>query len=59
VDGTLDHDFVPANSFVLYDLRANHGVEAQFAVRVGTQFYVKGSSAGTGNVYLVVFRERP
>lgn len=58
-DGTTDHDFVPANGFVLYDLRANHGQEIDFAFPQGTQFYVKGSVVSTGLVYLVSMRERP
>lgn len=59
VDGSTDHDFVPAGSFFLYDLRANHGREYDFVFKLGTQFYVKGAAAGTGSVYLVVLRERP
>ena len=52
-NGTTDHDFVPAGSFTLYDLRANHGIADDFAFSRGTQFYVKGAVAGAGNVYLV------
>lgn len=58
-DGSTDHDFVPANGFVLYDLRTNHGVDQNFMFPKGTQFYIKGSAAGTGSVYLIVLRERP
>ena len=58
VDGTTNHDFVPAGSFFLYDLRANHGRENDFVFIKGTQVYVKGA-AGTGSVYLTVIRERP
>jgi len=57
-DGSTNHDFVPANGFVLYDLRANHGREIDFSFQLGTQFYVNGA-AGTGFVYLVSLRERP
>lgn len=56
VDGSIDHDICPAGSFVLYDFRANKGVEALFAMREGMQFYVKGS-ASSGSVYLVSIGE--
>ena len=59
IDGTEDHDFVPANSFVLYDFRTNKGEENDFLLPKLRQFYVKGAAVGTGNVYLVVVRERP
>jgi hypothetical protein len=59
VDGSQDHDFVPANGFVLYDLRTNRRKDQQFAFIQGTQFYVRGSAPGTGNIYLVAMRERP
>jgi len=58
LDATVDHDFVPAKSFFLYDLRANHGRDADYVLQTGTQFFIKGA-AGTGSVYLVVLRERP
>ena len=58
LDGVTNHDFVPMGSFVLYDLRTNHGVEKQFAFKLGTQFYVKGAAAGVGSVYLSVIAER-
>ena len=58
-DGTTDHDFVPANSFTLYDFRTNKGEENDFMLPKGKQIYVKGAAVGTGNVYLVVIRERP
>lgn len=57
-NGVTDHDFVPANGFTLYDLRTNKGSEFQFAFPKNTQFFVKGAAAGTGNVYLVVIKER-
>lgn len=56
-DGSEDHDFVPQNGFVLYDMRANRAREQYFVFEKGTQFYVKGT-AGTGNVYLVVIKEQ-
>ena len=56
-DASTDHDFIPADSFTLYDLRSNHGREYEFAFPTGTQFSVKGAAAGTGSVYLVVISE--
>lgn len=53
-DGVNDHDFIPANSFALYDIETNHGTYEQLSIAQFTQFYVKGS-AGTGSVYLTVF----
>lgn len=53
-----DHDFIPANGFILYDLgtnRANMGSTLQFAA--GTQFYVKRAGAAdstSGAVYISV-----
>jgi hypothetical protein len=46
--------FVPAGSFVLYDLTSNsHLNEGCVAVAVGTQFYVRQSTAPTkGAVYI-------
>ncbi len=57
--GTTEHDFVPSESFFLYDMRANHGREFDYGFRAGTQFHIRGAAAGTGNVYLVVLREVP
>ena len=57
--GTTEHDFVPADSFVLYDMRTNHGREFDFVFPTGTAFHIRGAAAGTGNVYLVVIREVP
>lgn len=60
VDGSTDHDFVPAGGFSLYDLRANKGHEVNFGMKQETQFYVKGAvAADSGNVYLIAMRERP
>lgn len=55
--GTDPHDFVPAGSFVLYDLRANHGRIDDFVFPTGTQFHIRGAAAGTGDVYLIVIAE--
>lgn len=59
IDGVTDHDFVPASSFFLYDLRANHGVLSEFVFIQGTQFYINGTmdAGNTGDVYLIVLRE--
>lgn len=52
-DGSNDQDYIPANSFALYDLTGNSPSETgSIYVKYGTQFYVKGT-AGTGSVYLV------
>ncbi len=52
-DGTNDHDFVPANGFVLYDNTTNHTTDVPGVfVPQGRQYFVKGS-AGTGSVYLI------
>lgn len=54
LDGTNDMDFVPASTFVLYDLGTNRGnPTASLVLQAGTQFYVK-AAAGTGLVYVVV-----
>ena len=53
IDGTSDHDILPANSFFLYDETANSPHTNNVYMRAGTQFFCKGS-AGTGLVYLVV-----
>lgn len=50
VDGTNNNYFVPANSFVLYDLACNGASVMQtdvFVLAIGTQFYVKYSTAPT------------
>jgi hypothetical protein len=51
VDGTNDHDIVPANSFILYDM-SKYGIPTTQFLPANIQFHVKGS-AGTGLVYLV------
>lgn len=56
VDGTTDNLFVPASSFVLYDLSTNALNVADsdwFVMQIGTQFYVKYSTAPTsGDVWI-------
>lgn len=51
-DGTTDNDFVPANSFVLYDFNANADENNEFYLSLNTQVYVKGT-ATSGSVYAV------
>lgn len=49
-NGTTDNLFVPANSFVLYDLSTNSPPISQsdnFVLQIGTQFYAKQSTAPT------------
>lgn len=54
-DGVHDHDILAGNSFVLYDIQANHSMYNQLAIREGTQFYLKGTSGIAGTfVYLTV-----
>ena len=56
VDGTTDNLFVPSYSFVLYDLATNaQNVQDTdwFVMQIGTQFYIKSSTASTtGDVWL-------
>lgn len=53
VDGVVDNDIVPPNSFFLYDITAAapSGLPGAF-FQNGTQIHVKGT-AGTGTIYLV------
>ena len=51
-DGVNDHDFVPAGSFVLYDITANKPQQSPgLFIGKGTVFYVK-AAAGVGTVYI-------
>ena len=52
-DGTTDNDFVPANSFVLYDFESNSYSQYDFLLALGTQLYVKGAP-GSGSVYAIM-----
>lgn len=56
LDGTNNHFFVPKSTFKLLDLTANRlGLQNIFALAIGTQIYVKQSSAPTvGSVYVEV-----
>jgi hypothetical protein len=53
-DGTNDHSYIPANSFLLLDCGSNRAADNVLAAGAGTQFYIKGS-AGTGVVYFSVY----
>lgn len=51
-DGTTDNDYVPANSFVLYDFETNTYSGYDFFLALGTQLYVKtAGSPSSGSVY--------
>jgi len=58
-DGINDNLFIPASSFVLYDLSANSSTissEDGLVLSKGTQFYVKQATAPTlGAIYIEGF----
>ena len=55
VDAVNDNFFLPAGSFVLYDIASDDDPDDRFRVSKGTQFYVKQSTAPTsGSIYLEV-----
>lgn len=60
LDGTNGNFFVPANSFVLYDLTSNREKNGEvFVLEANTQFYIKYSSAPSkGGVYLEIIYAR-
>jgi len=53
LDGVDNHLFVPASSFVLYDISANHDFGASFYISAQTQFYVKQSTAASKNAVYI------
>lgn len=59
VDGTNDNFFVPASSFVLYDIAANKSYPSNnLQVAAQTQFYVKQSTAPTsGAIYIEIVHQ--
>ena len=59
VDGVVDNDVVPPNSFFLYDITsaAPAGLPGTF-FQNGTQLYAKGT-AGTGTIYFVYMYVSP
>jgi hypothetical protein len=55
-DGTTNNDFIPANSFALYDLQTNSQSNDYFFLANGTQFYAAFNSGAptTGSgVYII------
>lgn len=53
IDGINDNYFLPAGTFVLYDIAGNSGISSNFRVQGNTQFYVRYSAAPTKNsVYI-------
>ena len=53
MDGTNDQFFVPAGSFVLYDVAGNSGQSSNARIRQNTQFYVKYSTSPSKNSFYV------
>ncbi len=55
-DGTTDNFYLPANSFLLWDLSANAqpvNVTDTFVLAINTQFYARSSgSPSSGSVYI-------
>lgn len=63
-DGTNNNFFLPSNSFLLWDLSTNAPPISDtdtFVLAIGTQFYVKQSTAPTsGSVYVEgIYARRP
>lgn len=55
LNGTTDHDVIPANGFVLYDFSTNRIRDDGLFLPLGTFFYVKQVSAPTsGSFYITV-----
>jgi hypothetical protein len=50
-DGTHDHEYIPAGSFLLLDGCANAVSNARLNIPMSTIFYAKGTT-GTGNFYI-------
>lgn len=53
-DGTTDHEFLPAGSFMLIDVSSDRETSNIFEIGANTQFYVKGS-AGAGLFYISTY----
>lgn len=52
-DGVVDQLFLPAGTFVLYDIAGNSGPNSSFRLHTGIQFSVKYSTVPTiGAVYI-------
>lgn len=53
-DGTSLNDYIPAESFALYDLCTNEVENGGWFFRTGTQVYVKQASApSSGSVFVI------
>lgn len=53
-DGLVDHEYIPAGSFLLLDVSANRETSLIFDIAKGTQILIKGT-AGTGNIYVSTY----
>lgn len=53
-DGSTDHEYLPAGSFLLLDVSSDRETANIFEIGANTQFYVKGS-AGTGSFYISTY----
>lgn len=55
-DGTTNNDFIPANSFSLYDLQTNTQTNDYFYLADGTQVYINYNSGAptSGAVYVIM-----
>lgn len=54
-DGTTDNDFIPANSFALYDFQTDAQADYKFTISVGTGISVKyDSAAPTGGSFYII-----
>lgn len=51
-DGVNDNDFIPANSFALYDITSDKVKDDGWFIQQGTTFFVKGA-AGVGLIFIV------
>ena len=56
VDGTHVWKTFSAGSAVILDVRANHGQDSEFAIPIGTQFYVLGS--GGAGIFSIIQSKR-
>lgn len=55
LNGSTNHDVLPAGGFFLYDVGTNRGNSSPLmCLQKGTQFYINGS-AGVGSIYLVAW----
>jgi hypothetical protein len=52
-DGTTDNDYIPSNSFALYDFQTNSQSDLYFFLSLNTQVYIKGTPSA-GSVYVTM-----